>query len=303
VALVGDPNYGALLGAFGTNLLFPSGSRAIKRQHDGAVDDIDQTMASQFRAIPHNAILQQMGLPANTIGGVGEAIDKDPERFAQLYRSSPRFRQLVGMVEYGVGISSAEALKAYVDSLNPTLWLFRAVHTEDPARAAEMRRLAGFLEELPTHNRQIGIFRKLYRDYGILVEGLRTAGALPEVAPQDRSALLLLHALRIALIQEIFLLSTHVPQFSSQHNVTHRRLVARLLQLDVPWALDLLAKIFPVTGDAATGGDFGERATYVSEESQNYSQENDRIFRPIGHLYELVRRVGTAVTQRVGFFG
>ncbi|HYC01751.1 MAG TPA: phosphoenolpyruvate carboxylase [Azospirillaceae bacterium] len=308
VGLVEDPNYGALLGAFGTNLLFPSGSRAIKRQHDGAGEEHAETMASHFRAIPHNAILQQLGLPANTVSGVGEAVDKDPQRFVALYRASPRFRQLMGMVEYGMAISSPDALKAYVDVLNPTLWLFRAAKTaeggspQDRARAHDMRRLAGILEDIPLHSRQITVFRRLYRDHSLLSEGLAEAG-IPPVDGPERPGLLVLHALRLALMQEIFLLATHVPTFSSQHSITHKRLVARLLQLDVPWALDLLARIFPAVGDGAPAGDFGEKATYVSDATQTYAQENERIFRPMGELYELVRRTGTAVTQRIGFFG
>ncbi|MBB6251806.1 phosphoenolpyruvate carboxylase [Nitrospirillum iridis] len=309
VSLVEDPNYGALLSALGTNLLYPSGSRAIKRQHDGNADDVDQSRASQFRAIPHNAILQQMGLPANTVSGVGEAIDKDPEHFADLYRASPRFRQLMGMVEYGVAIASPDALKAYIDTLDPAFWLLRAAHTADPARVEEMRRLAGILEDNPLHSRLIRIFRKLYRDFDILEEGLARVERQPvpgQVPPPDEAlsnGLLVLHALRIALIQEVFLRATHVPQFSSQHNITHRRLLARLMQLDVPWALDLLSRIFPVTGEAAGDGDFGETATYASDDSQNYGQENERIFKPIANLYDLVRRVGNGITQRIGFFG
>ncbi|MDZ5649702.1 phosphoenolpyruvate carboxylase [Nitrospirillum sp. BR 11828] len=308
VSLVEDPNYGALLSALGTNLLYPSGSRAIKRQHDGNADDVDQSRASQFRAIPHNAILQQMGLPANTVSGVGEAIDKDPEHFAELYRTSPRFRQLLGMVEYGVAIASPDALKAYIDTLDPAFWLLRAAHTADPARVEEMRRLAAILEDNPLHSRLIRIFRKLYRDFDVLEEGLARVERHPvpgQVAPPDEAlsnGLLVLHALRIALIQEVFLRATHIPQFSSQHNITHRRLMARLMQLDVPWALDLLSRIFPVA-ETAGEGDFGESATYVSDDSQNYGQENERIFKPIASLYDLVRRVGNGITQRIGFFG
>ncbi|TWB42827.1 phosphoenolpyruvate carboxylase [Nitrospirillum viridazoti] len=308
VSLVEDPNYGALLSALGTNLLYPSGSRAIKRQHDGNADDVDQSRASQFRAIPHNAILQQMGLPANTVSGVGEAIDKDPEHFADLYRTSPRFRQLLGMVEYGVAIASPDALKAYIDTLDPAFWLLRAAHTADPARVEEMRRLAAILEDNPLHSRLIRIFRKLYRDFDVLEEGLARVERHPvpgQVPPPDEAlsnGLLVLHALRIALIQEVFLRATHIPQFSSQHNITHRRLLARLMQLDVPWALDLLSRIFPVA-ETAGEGDFGESATYVSDDSQNYGQENERIFKPIASLYDLVRRVGNGITQRIGFFG
>lgn len=303
VGLVEDPNYGALLAAFGTNLLYPSGSRAIKRQVESAEDGPEEVMASRFRAIPHNAILLQMGIAANVLSGAGEAIDRDPDHFRSLYEASPRFRQLIGLLQYGVAVASPDALRAYIDSLDPALWLTLAARAKDPADAEELRRVAGYLEESPTHARLIKVFRRLYRDFALLSTNLERAGALPPQDGEARTALALLHALRLALLHEVFRLATHVPQFSSQHAVSHRRLVGRLLHLDVPWAMELLSQIFPATTDAALGGDFGEPATYVSDESQDYSQENERIFRPISNIYELIRRTGNAVSQRIGFFG
>ena len=305
VSLVRNPDYAALLGAFGTNLLFPSGSRAIKRQHDSA-DDSEQASVSQIRAIPHNAILQQLGLPANTISGVGEAIGKDPERFRQLYLRSNRFRQLIGMVEYGAAIASPNALRAYIDTLDPGLWLLRAAKTPDKARAEEMRRLARYLEDTQLHARQTKVGRRLFADYCLLRDGLALVegggcGAL--VTPAAREQLAILHAVRIALIHEIFLLATHIPQFSSQHNTTHARLLTRVLHLDIPTAVSQLERIFPATTDDAVTGDFGERATYVSDESQNYQRENEGIFQPMNGLYELMRRVSVGVVHRIGFFG
>jgi phosphoenolpyruvate carboxylase len=305
VSLVKSQDYATLLGAFGTNLLYPSGSRAIKRQHDGN-DDIEQASVSQIRAIPHNAILQQLGLPANTISGVGEAIDKDPERFRQLYTRSNRFRQLIGMVEYGAAISSPDALRAYVDTLDPGLWLLRAAKTPDRARAEQMRRLAGYLEDTQLHARQTKVGRKLFADFCILRNGLNQiegggCGAL--VSEAAREQLGVLHAVRIALIHEIFLLATHIPQFSSQHNTTHARLLLRVLHLDIPTAVSHLERIFPATTDTAVTGDFGERATYASDESQNYQRENEDIFKPMNGLYELLCRVSIGVVHRIGFFG
>jgi phosphoenolpyruvate carboxylase len=113
----------------------------------------------------------------------------------------------------------------------------------------------------------------------------------------------LLHAIRLTLIHEIFRLATHIPQFSSQHNTTHPRVIARILHLDIPTAVAQLERIFPATSDTLIDGDFGERATYVSDESQNYKQENDSIFKVMDNLYELLRRVSVALTHRVGFFG
>lgn len=306
VSLMRDPNYGVLLGAFGTNLLYPSGSRAIKRQHDGAPEDIDQTLASQFRAIPHNAVLQQLGLLANTIGGVGQAIEKDPERFYQLYRRSPRFRQLLGVVEYGAAVSDPDALRAYVDTLDPGLWLLRAAKTGDRAQAEEMRRLATFLEDHPARERQVRVFRKLFRDYTMLRDGLALTGdpgCARLVDPRARRAISLLHAIRLALIHDIFRLATHIPEFSSQHNTTHKRVIARVLHLDVETAVAQLERIFPATADLMLDGDFGEPATYVSDEGQNYRLENEKIFQPMKNLYEIARRISVGLVHRIGFFG
>lgn len=304
VSLMRDPNYAVMLSAFGANLLFPSGSRATKRQHDASAS-IDQQSASQIRAIPHNAILQQLGLPANSIGGVGAAIDKDPERYAALYARSRRFRQLMGVVEYGVAIAEPDALRAYVDMMDAGFWLTLAGRTADRGRVKEMRDLAQQLEDNPSHVRQMRIFRKLFRDLSILRDGLALSGpgCGAAVEARTRSGLRVLHAVRLTLIHEIYRLATHIPDFSSQHQTTRERVIAQILHLDVPTAVSQLKVIFPATPETPPDGDFGEPATYLSDESQNYSQENERLFRPMTALYELLGRVGSALTQRVGFFG
>src|SRR3546814_2364279 len=106
-----DGDYGVLLAAFGANLLFQGGSRPFKREHEDPTE-ADAAHASQIRAIPHNAILQQLGLLANSVGGVGADIDKDPEKFRDLYPRSARLRQLMGIVEYGAAASNPDAMKA-----------------------------------------------------------------------------------------------------------------------------------------------------------------------------------------------
>jgi len=75
--LYNDQNYVSLLGGFGQNMLIPTGSRAAKRAKSGS----DMFDPRQLRAIPHNAILQQFGSPANIFYGVGRAAAIDPEKF------------------------------------------------------------------------------------------------------------------------------------------------------------------------------------------------------------------------------
>jgi phosphoenolpyruvate carboxylase len=308
-SLMEDANYGAVLSAFGTNMLWPSGSRSVKRQHDNTGEKIDFAHPRQLRAIPHNATLIQLGLTANCISGVGEAIERDPEHFIELYNTSTRFRQLMGIVEYGFAISNCEALGAYVETLNPDHWLSRSAHARNLNRAEAMRRLSGHLEKSGLYERQLGIYRRLHLDYIKLRDGLARAhgekagGAGALVEPEARAQLAIQHALRIALIHELYLLAMQVPEFSSQHGITLSSLIARTLHLDIQSVVAQLQQIFPALVDATASIDFGERATYVSDDTQSYNQENLKLFAPMKGLYALIRRLTTANMHIAGFLG
>jgi phosphoenolpyruvate carboxylase len=314
VDLMRDANYGVLLSTFGSSLLFPSGSRDSRRQHEDA-SEVDTAQASQIRAIPHNAALMQLGLLANSVGGVGAAIAKDPERFRALYRRSERFRLLLGIAEYGAAVSDARVMQGYITLHDPGFWIARAGARGDPEATARrlepVLRLADTLEPSSLHERQTRVLRKLQRDLTVLRDGLatlRAEGGVPAgcdalVTESNRIALSLLHAIRLALIQELFLLTMKVPDFSSRHNVTLKLLVSKLLHLDVLPALSALEEIFPRTEPPSCAEDFGEPADYRSDDSQSYQFENDRIFHPMRGLFTLVRRISTAIGHRVGFFG
>ncbi len=309
--LMTDPDYAALLDAYGANMLYPSGSRALRREHDIGGARVDLTDSWQIRAIPHNAILQQLGLLAIPLAGVGHATAKDPERFQKLYRCSPRFRRLFAMVEWALEFSDFDVLKAYVDTLDPGLWLLQAAHHAAGGRIDEFRQVAGHLEATATHERLVRILRVLQKDHLDLTMALAGArGAVPPVAPaidgigpEARNNLHLLHALRVALIHRVFMLTTHIPDFSTQHGISPEQLMARLFHLDVEPAVQLLGRIFPKVEPLDFGGDFGEPATYVSDANQSYEQEHDRIFQPIARLYDLIRRVSAGVTHTIGAVG
>jgi phosphoenolpyruvate carboxylase len=309
--IMDDPCYGALLGAYGSNLLHRTGSRPLRRQHDSWSGQISLEHPGQLRAIPHNAILQQMGFLANTLGGLGQAVAKDPERFQRLYEDSPRFRRLMTMVEHAFKYSDLTVLKAYIELFDPGLWLARASQRGEGRRAEELGQIALVMERVGLHERLMRVWRTFTRDYMILAAALREhrrrtrqAGAQPiAVDAPSRDAMHLLHTVRIALIQELYLLAVHVPDFSSRHELTRESLIARLLRLDVEAALDKLAEIFPIVELDDQVLDFGEPATYESAENQSYGQEHAQIFQPMGRLYTLIRRTGSAVIHSVGSLG
>ncbi|MDX1541111.1 MAG: phosphoenolpyruvate carboxylase, partial [Geminicoccaceae bacterium] len=309
--LMDDPAYGALLGAFGANFLERSGSRPLKRQHDSWAGQIALEHPSQLRAIPHNAVLQQLGFFANTIGGLGVAVRRDPEHFQRLYEESPRFRRLMTMVEHAFKYSDLVVLRAYADLFDPGLWLARARRRGDGPRAEELIMIASAVERAGLHERLVRAWRIFMRDYMALAAALREhrrrtrqSGAEPiAVDAEARDAMHLLHALRIALIQGLYALAVHLPDFSPRHELNRDSLIAHLLQLDTPTALAHLDEIFPILDPSDEDLDFGEPATYAGSESQSYAMEHAEIFRPMGRLHALIRRVSAGVIHEIGALG
>ncbi len=308
--LIDDPCYATLLGAFGTNLLYPTGSRSLKRQHDRAGPAAMLEHPSQLRAIPHNAILQQLGILANSIGGVGQAVDKDPQTFQRLYRESPRFRRLMTMVEHAFKFTDPDVLEAYVDLFDPGSWLRLAQLEKDPMREECLRRVSTFVERMDLNDRLARVSRTLIRDYIDLARALREhrklardAGDEPIVVDlETRNNLNTMHAMRIAEIQSLMLDAVHIPDFSDRHNTTHDEVIIALMRLEVEPSLDLLTEVFPLT-DEPRRLDYGEPASYRDGQSQSYTQEHETIFRPIAAHYEVIRRISSGVMHHIGAIG
>ncbi|TAD88964.1 MAG: phosphoenolpyruvate carboxylase [Alphaproteobacteria bacterium] len=294
LALVEDPGYAGLLGAFGPSLLDKSGSRPSARESDGLLTRQSITHPSQLRAIPNNGILHQLGYLANTIHGLGRAAERNPDLFRDLRRTSARFGRALAMVQAARMSGDLDILRAYVDSLDPGTWLNRAARTTRPGRRWELRRIADALERADRHPAAIKLFRRLQAD------DLALAAVLP--APSAPPRLLLLHAVRLALVQRIWLIATHIPDFSPQRGITPEELFQRLLMLDVPACLALMQQFFPVTSDPALGLDFREPGAREAR-PPTYEREHWDIFEPIAHLFDLVRAISGAITHEVGAFG
>ncbi len=293
-ALVEDPGYAALLGAFGPGLLDRTGSRPAARQSDGVGGPARISHPSQLRAIPNNAILHQLGWLANTLHGLGQAAAANPDAFADLRARSPRFARALAMASSAAASSDLGVLRAAVDTLDPGPWLDRAGATARPGRREELVAVAGALEKLDLSSAVRRMFRRLQADH------LALRAAWPEL-PRMADRLVLLHALRLALIHRIWLLAVRLPEFSPRHGATREALIRGILQLDVERALSLLSEVFPANPDPATGLDFHEPAP--AREGTSYAREHAELFAPMGELFALARECSAAITHEVGAFG
>ncbi len=303
--LMENPNYAATLNLLGTNLLYTTGSRKVKRQHEGGAQ-VDLEHPSQVRAIPHNAILQQLGYFSNTISGHGKAMSKDEDRFAEIFQLSDRCRRFTAMVAYGRHLSNLDALHGYVSLFDPSIWLRRATIEEDADRAEQMQKLADILRHSARHEKVNRIYRVFMNDTLYLDHGLKAVDAkamLPEIVDECYPDLTLLHSVRIALIHEIFLLAARVPKFSDRQDASSAEVINELLNLDVEHALKVLRTAFPVSGVSAGSKEFGEEASYRTDEDHGYEKEHRELFQPLENYYDLVRKISSAVAHMSGAVG
>ena len=303
--LMENPNYAATLNLFGTNLLYPTGSRKVKRQHEGGAQ-VDLEHPSQVRAIPHNAILQQLGYFSNTISGHGKAMSKDRDRFVEVFQLSDRCRRFTAMVAYARHLSNLDALHGYVSLYDPAIWLRRAAIEPNEKRAEQMQTLAGMLRHSSRHEKVNRVYRIFLNDTLYLDQGLKAVGAdqmLPELVDDCYPDLLLLHAVRIALIHEMFLIVARLPKYSDRHDTSSDDLINEMLNLDVEHALSVLRRAFPVSGAPTDAKSFGEESTYRTDAEHGYEKEHRDLFDPLEQLYDLTRRISTAVAHMSGAVG
>jgi phosphoenolpyruvate carboxylase len=297
--LVDDPDYVAFLDLFGGNLIFKTGSRPTQRQSDYTSASPALTAVSELRAIPNNARLQQLGVLANVLHGAGRAAAKDKETFDAMRQNSPRFRRALEFVRAADELSDLSVTSAAVDTLDPGMWLARAAASDPSAENTALRELRDVAERIPLHNRLARVVRELRADNLLLAESLGP----PELSARRRR-LLLLHALRVALIQRVAILAMRVPDFSPQHGTTLVTVRERLLRLDIPATVRQLREIFPPRGDVvAAREDFGEETSYQPDEALSYSVEHETLFQPLLELHRMILMVSAAVSHECGACG
>ncbi|NQV83629.1 MAG: phosphoenolpyruvate carboxylase [Rhodospirillales bacterium] len=302
--LMDNPDYAVTLDLFGLNLLYPTGSRNMKRQHEDG-GQVDMEHPSQVRAIPHNAILQQLGYLSNSISGLGKAIAKDQDRFNEIFRKSDRLRRFLSMAVYARHLSDLDRLHGYISLFDPTIWIRRSTVEANPARVEQMRHLAHILRHSTRHEKMNQVYRIFLNDTVYLDQALadmKAESLLPEYAGDCSSDLALLHGVRIALIREIFLLIARMPRFSNLARSADD-VINELLHLNIPHGVAILRQGFPVSEVTPDPDAFGEAATYHTDADQGYEREHRELFDPIEDLYDMVRRVGTAITHITGGVG
>ncbi len=296
-----DPGYLALINTLGRNLLYPTGSRPVQRQSAGGRAGKGIEHIGDMRAIPNNAIVQQLAYLVNSFAGLGAAMNQAPDTFLAVLERSDRLERVVSLALAARERSDVTVFEAYMQLMNANYWLDRASQSLDRDGNRVLRRLSRVLEEAFDYEIVARFARKLRRDAAEADDVLEQRHGSGSWSSAD--ALTRLHTLRLALIHLIYLKAMEIPEFSSRLEVSLATLIERLLQLDVPETVETLRRIFPASAPRDDIEIYAERDTYVQAAPSGYAAEHAQIFEPIERAYALILELGALIALHVGAYG
>ncbi|MFM5895157.1 MAG: phosphoenolpyruvate carboxylase, partial [Novosphingobium sp.] len=256
--------------AFGLGLLNDTGSRKSRRQSDLAADR--EMSLRQIRAIPHNAVLQQLGYPVNVIAGFGTAAEGNYEALADLLTTSERGRQLVRLVRAANALASIKTVAAFGELFNSAYWASRPYRGDETGVSESCLALAEYL----TTDDRTGVFRRLASRLRVDALKLhRLLDLIPDEAPlqgreQTRRMLGVLQALRLALFQHMFLKAVSVPAFSRANDIAREDVLEMVFTLRIEEALAQLRRAFPVSEPKLSDFAVNEASDYPDEAAVGY---------------------------------
>ena len=295
--------YSRAVTAFGLGLLNATGSRVSRRQSDISADR--EMSLRQIRAIPHNAVLQQLGYPVNVIAGVGHAAEGNYEEMAALLRDSERGRQLLRLVRAADALASVKTVAAFGELFNSAYWASRPYRGTESHLSAPCEALAEYLVK----DDRNGVFRRLASRLRVdalklhrllaLVPAEETSGPREEV----RRLIGVGQALRLALFQHMMIRAVSVPVFSRANDVSRDDVLEMVFTLRIDEALAQLRRAYPTSFPQITDFKLNEPTDYPEGEDHGYEAIRQLYIDPIEEAHALNLRITTAVANIFGAHG
>lgn len=295
--------YARSLTSFGLGLLNETGSRKARRQSDLSADR-DMNLR-QIRAIPHNAVMQQLGYPMNVIAGVGTAAIEDMEGIADLINASPRGQQVIRMLRAADRLASIKSVAAYGELFNSAFWASRPYRGTESYLESACLALA---DQLTTDDRNSS-----FRTYTsrLRVDGVklhRLLELIPDEAAEQgredlRRSLGALQALRLALMQFMFLRAARIPAFSRSNDVSRDDVLQMVFSLRIEEAMAQLRRAYPISGPSLADYSVDEATDYPDFTGHSYAEIRQNLIEPIEEAFRLCLRIGLAISNYFGAHG
>jgi phosphoenolpyruvate carboxylase len=295
--------YSRAVTAFGLGLLNSTGSRVSRRQSDISADR-DMSLR-QIRAIPHNSILQQLGYPVNVISGIGTAADGNYEEVAALLSESDRGRQLIRLARASNALASIKTVAAHGELFNSAYWASRPYRGTETHLSAACETLAEYL----TKDDRTGVFRRLASRLRVdALKLYRLLDQIPDEAPppereETRRFIGAAQALRLTLMQHIFLKAVSVPVFSRANDISREDVLEMVFSLRVDDALAQMRRAFPTHFPETSDFAINAPADYPEKGSLGYAEIGRDLIDPIERAYRLMLRLSVTIANQFGAHG
>ena len=299
--LFADAAYSDLLDVFSNNLLPKTGSRPTKRVVQAGNERRDP---SKMRAIPHNAILQQLGFLANVISGMGSAAYINSEQFLEIYHDSPRLRQCLTHVRKAKSLGSLNTVLAYCRIIDAGFWVNRAYHGKQYKNQRAFRKLG---QHLQNDTQATGIRHTVWRLRDDLVDLYRLVDRIGDgsirITGDDRSTLDLLHAIRIAVIIDSLTLICQTPNLSESNQYSNADILALGLRLDFETAIEIIQSAFTAGYAASAKNSLAEAEDYSQSNTGNYTVIDKQILQPLGANQRIIHTITQMISAHYGAHG
>ncbi|WFL78152.1 phosphoenolpyruvate carboxylase [Altererythrobacter arenosus] len=295
--------YSRAVTAFGLGLLNSTGSRVSRRQSDLSADR-DMSLR-QIRAIPHNAILQQLGYPVNVIAGIGSAADGNYEEVAALLMESERGLQLLRLARSSNALASIKTVAAYGELFNSAYWASRPYRGTESHLSDACEVLAEYL----TKDDRTGVFRRLASRLRVDALKLhRLLALIPNENPLEdreniRRTIGAAQALRLALLQHMFIKAVSIPTFSRANDISRDDVLEMVFSLRVEDALAQMRRAYPTNYPQITDFAVDAPSDYPDGDGEGYTAIQRDFIDPIERAYGLVLRLSTAIANEFGAHG
>jgi len=259
----------------------------------------------QIRAIPHNAVLQQLGYPVNIISGIGSAADRNYEGLAALLQDSDRGRQLIRLVRSSNALASIKTVAAYGELFNSAYWASRPYRGIESHLSNACEALAEYL----TKDDRTGVFRRLASRLRVDALKLhRLLALLPDENPLEdreniRRRIGAAQALRLALLQHMFIKVVSIPAFSRANDISRDDVLEMVFTLRIDDALAQLRRAYPTDYPQITDFAVDMPSDYPDNGGQGYELIGRDYIDPIERANALALRLSTSIANAFGAHG
>ena len=209
------------------------------------------------------------------------------------------------MVRAANALSSIKTVAAYGELFHSAYWASRPYRGTEAHLSDACETLAEYLVK----DDRAGVFRRLASRLRIDALKLRR---LLDLIPEEtemlerepvRRGIGVLQAIRLALMQHMFIRAISIPAFSRANDVSRDDVLEMVFTLRIDDALAQLRRAFPTSFPRIDNFQLSEPTDYPDVGDEGYGAIQRDFIDPLERAYHLSLRIGTAIANRFGAHG